>query len=295
MPPFSVLLSSLALLLAQAPAAPAKLGWCDRTGPCPLGASNPVHFDPYFNGHLCENFDPAKADYSGVYEELRLKACSKWTDRVGEVGGLDFSSVWVSGDAAEYGVLGTIYRRIRVHVERVVKKSAGGRVYEVVGSTKTGRNVAGFRGTIEVSHLFWTECDDPAEKGCGEVFARYEFREDTATAHHGVFRGVMEAAVVRKGRGRSVGLDSSNSSADGYWNRSYVGTWTESGTVRVQKCIWGDNRLPFTFDFDRGDGDMMVNDKYSMNGWDEFNARVEWIEVEKGKFEPKDPWWRSVK
>ena len=70
---------------------------------------------------------------------------------------------------------------------------------------------------------------------------------------------------------RSIKIDESFGIADGYYNRTYVGIWKSYKTDKKKKCIWGDHRLPFTFDFDCGDGEMRVCDKYVANGWLSFN------------------------
>jgi hypothetical protein len=64
--------------------------------------------------------------------------------------------------------------------------------------------------------------------------------------------------------------------ADGYNNRTFVGTWISYSMKAVKKCIWGDYRLPFTFDFDCGDGEMHVCEKYVQNGWTTFNSSEEY-------------------
>ena len=42
-------------------------------------------------------------------------------------------------------------------------------------------------------------------------------------------------------------------------NRSYVGTWQSyKNPTTVKRCMWGDNRLPFRFDFDIGAGEIAI-------------------------------------
>lgn len=288
-----VLMALLGTVVGADPGHPAKNGRCAWEGRCPIGKDNPAHFDPYYNGHLCENFDPKQVDFASTYESLRSRKQSKLQDRLPEVGGMDFSGVWLSGGWAQDGVLGGNYRRIEIHVDHANRKAGAPRVYEVRGRSRVGRNVVAFRGEIELVHLYGTECDDPARKGCGDLFGRYVFREDSAGARNGVFRGVVESWVVVGPGGRGV-LDTSDAEADGYWNRSYVGTWTEYVTENVKTCIWGDRRLPFTFDFDCGDGEMVVCDRYVSNGWRTFNAHAETIETPDGRREPKDKWWLAT-
>jgi hypothetical protein len=86
-------------------------------------------------------------------------------------------------------------------------------------------------------------------------------------------------------------LDESMDIADGYWNRTFVGTWTEYKTQKSKKCIWGDYRLPFTFDFDCGDGEMVICDKYVKNGWQTFNVGSEYVNTEDDKWVFRDTWW----
>lgn len=62
-------------------------------------------------------------------------------------------------------------------------------------------------------------------------------------------------------------------------NRTYMGTWKGYHAKSAKKCIWGDYRLPFTFDFDCGDGAMIVCDKYVQNGWASFNDGSDFVVV----------------
>ena len=59
--------------------------------------------------------------------------------------------------------------------------------------------------------------------------------------------------------------------------------------------MWGDNRLPFRFDFDIGAGEIRVNPKYASPEWDRF---LQWkdldiVEPESGDSRAtyKNPWW----
>ncbi len=78
--------------------------------------------------------------------------------------------------------------------------------------------------------------------------------------------------------------------ADGYNNRTYVGTWTNFKGSAQKKCIWGDYRLPYTFDFDCGDGEMIINEKYKKNGWESFGDGSE-FEFIGDSFYVKNKWW----
>lgn len=61
---------------------------------------------------------------------------------------------------------------------------------------------------------------------------------------------------------------------DGYNNRNYVGIWLSYKTKAVKKCILGEYRLPYTFDFDIGDGEMRVNPKYASPEWEQWQSET---------------------
>jgi hypothetical protein len=50
--------------------------------------------------------------------------------------------------------------------------------------------------------------------------------------------------------------------------------------------------LPYSFDFDCGDGEMIVCEKYVQNGWQSFNDGSEYIDTGNDKLELKDKWWK---
>jgi hypothetical protein len=79
--------------------------------------------------------------------------------------------------------------------------------------------------------------------------------------------------------------------ADGYYNNTFVGTWKEYKTGKILKCIWGDGRLPYCFDFDGGAGELIPNDKYVANGWLGYPDN-DFIYSDKCKcYLLKDKWW----
>lgn len=79
-------------------------------------------------------------------------------------------------------------------------------------------------------------------------------------------------------------------------NRTYVGIWQSYGDPTVVKrCIWGDYRLPFSFDFDIGDGEMGINPKYISPEWESYLQRIytdiENLENGRPRSTYKNPWW----
>ncbi len=86
--------------------------------------------------------------------------------------------------------------------------------------------------------------------------------------------------------------------ADGYDNRNFVGTWQSyNNPALLKRCIWGDFRLPYSFDFDFGVGDIGVNPKYASPEWDRFMHGDD-FEIFESKNNSdryvrryKNPWW----
>ena len=189
------------------------------------------------------------------------------------------------------GVLGLNYQRIQFHIGKVVRSQDKPDTYIIYGKSKVNDNICNFSGELKLLKLFFTECEDSSFNKCGELFGSYKFFEDRAQYHSGVFMGIMECSVRSDSTGKRMLLDDSFDGADGYWNRTFIGTWTDYKTKQAKKCIWGDYRLPFTFDFDCGDGEMMVCDKYKMNGWQTFNNISEYVKVGQDKWELKNMWW----
>ena len=266
--------------------------YCGWTG-CKLKPDDPAHFDPYYNGHLCENFNPEQIDFSKEYFELETKGYLNNAGKLQRTSKCDFSPIWPTGE--QNGVLGRNYQRIRVHIDKVsVSKNRD--TYIVTGKSNVRNSICRFKGTIKLLKVFLNDsCDYSEHKTCGDLFAEYLFYEDSNQNHSGVFKGITECSFYIDSTGKYAYVDESMSEADGYWNRSFVGTWTEYKTGITKKCIWGDYRLPFTFDFDCGDGEMMVRDKYKKNGWQTFGDGSEIISVGRDKWELKNKWWQGEK
>jgi hypothetical protein len=269
--------------------------YCDwpEDAKCGLKKDDPVHFDPYYNGHLCENFNPQQIDFSQEYLEVRKKIFSNKVDELKSLLKYDFSSIWPSGDWQQNGVIGQNNQRIQFHIDSVFKDTTRPTTYHVIGKSKVNKNICDFKGEIKFIDAFKTEGVIPSSpKKSGELFASYIFYEDSSQNHSGIFKGITECAFYLDSLGSHMMLDDTESDFDGYWNRSFVGTWTDYKTREIKKCIWGDYRLPFTFDFDSGDGTMMVAEQYVKNGWESFKDQSE-IRFNKqtNRVEIVNKWW----
>ncbi len=261
-----------------------KKNYCNWTS-CTLKPDDPAHFNPYYSGHLCENFNPEQIDFSKEYLKLETKHFARTSNILKQILKYDFSRVWLTYNTEQNGFLGPTYQRIRIHIDKVTASKSSD-TYIVNGASNVANNICRFRGTIKLIQAFlYDSCDNSTYLKCGDLFAEYIFYQDSLQNSSGVFKGVTECMFHIDSNGQYVLLDESMDGADFYWNRSFVGTLREYKTGITKKCIWGDDRLPFSFDLDCGDGEMIIRDKYKKNGWQTFGEESEW----------KQKWWQVKK
>ena len=264
-------------------------GW--DTSLCSLPKDHEAHLDPYYNGHLCENFDPEQIDFSKEYLQLQETSTKKYgVDVTNSIKNYKYvlDSLFNYGDFQNDGVIGANYSRIRVHIDKTNKNKYN--QFTILGQTNVNGNVCDFQGNMDIYRIYeYKENFD--YPGQATLFATYKFYEDSTQKHVGVFEGTFECSVLINHEQQTIKLDEGMAIADGYYNRTFVGTWTPYKSSLPKKCIWGDNRLPFTFDFDQGDGEMMINEKYANNGWQPYIDRTEY-EYSNGKSQLKNIWWK---
>ena len=199
-------------------------------------------------------------------------------------------------DAPVNGVLGNDFKRIEVYFYTDALKTDSV-TYSVRGRTKVKKNICDFSGEVKIKkiyHVFERDTDSPDYY---KIIADYSLREDSVQKGSGVFRGILGAyGYVTDDAPEVIKVDNTDQDGDGYMNRSYVGTWQSYKTPAiVKRCMWGDNRLPFRFDFDIGAGEIRVNSKYASPEWDRFmeGKDLDVVEPESGDSRAtyKDPWW----
>lgn len=201
-----------------------------------------------------------------------------------------------SFDAPVNGVLGNDFRRIEVYFYPGAVKSDSV-TYSVRGRTKVKKNVCDFAGEIKIKKIYhWIDCYVDSTD-CYTIIADYSLREDSMQKGSGVFRGILGAyGYATDDAPEIIKVDNRYEDGDGYMNRSYVGTWQSyKNPAIVKRCMWGDYRMPFRFDFDIGDGEIRVNSKYASPEWDRFMhcEDLDIVELESGDSRAtyKNPWW----
>jgi hypothetical protein len=263
-------------------------GFCE-TNSCRLPKEHEAHFDPYYNGHLCENFDPKQSDFSNEYLRLRTRYVTQ--NIVRDLANFDLSSIWLTLDDQQNGVIGLDYKRIRFFIGKVTKDKTDYLLYYVEGKSNVNGNICDFKGNIKILNAYeFSIGADSEHENSGKLLAEYNFYEDKTQKSVGSFKGIHESFYYLDSKTKKGFIDESSAIADGYFNRTFIGTWTSYNTKAIKKCIWGDYRLPFTFDFDCGDGMMIVCDKYVQNGWVAYNSQDEYDFVGE-KSILKDKWW----
>jgi len=224
----------------------------------------------------------------------------------------DYSSIWSTENNTQSagintyknhpqnGIIGINYQRIEMYIGKVTKSKDRADTYLVTGKSKVNNNICDFSGKIRLINMFYNDCGDDSDSNdrskyantpkCAVLFAEYLFYEDGAQNNAGFFNGITECSV-RVNKTKML-LDESMYFADGYSNRTFVGTWTDYKTKNSKKCIWGDYRLPLTPGFDCGDGEMIVCGEYVKNGWQphQDGSELAWNEREQ-KYDIKDKWW----
>lgn len=250
--------------------------------------------NPYRNHLLSDYYDPSQTDFSKDFLFLQTKHIEENALNISkEVESYDFdaSTLFATGEFEQNGVLGVSNERISIHISKVAKTVGDSIIFHVEGKSKHGDNIIHtFRGEIKVISIY-KYMSDRLYPGQGVLFANYEFYQDKDESDTGIFKGVFEATIRIDQKNKSIRLDERLSPGFLYNNRTYVGTWTSYKGEPAEKCIWGDYRLPFTFDFDCGDKVMMACDKYIKNGWETFSDGSEYDCTVK-PCRLKNQWWK---
>lgn len=252
--------------------------------------------DPYYSRYLSKYVDENQVDFSQDYLKYCIENNSK--NQLSEFLSYDFSAMWTAlnsmlyGAPLQNGIIGNNYQRIQIHISEVSRSKKNEAIYFVKGKSKVNNTICNFSGEIELLRLTCnSDCNYSDFSECGSLVAKYTLYEDSLQRHSGFFKGITDCLIYFDTAKQMVGLDDTLSGADFYYNRTFVGTWTNYITKTSKKCIWGDDRLPYTFDFSHGDGQMVINEKYVKNGWESFNDYSEYKETSDGEWKLADKWW----
>ena len=159
---------------------------------CTHGQKN-YTIDPFINGRLSEQFNPEQIDFHNEYFELRQKIYSNYPTNLDQTRNTDFSSIWISGDWDQNGIIGTTYQRIQIHIDKVRKDPSKTDFYKIEGKSKVRSTICDFKGEIKILKAFFLDqCEDSEKKNCGVLFTEYALYEDSLQNHSGYFQGISE-------------------------------------------------------------------------------------------------------
>jgi hypothetical protein len=188
----------------------------------------------------------------------------------------DFSSLFTSTDnSVIYGFIGDNYQRIRIKFITVTKSKSSPDVYLVYGKSMVKNNICEFRGTINISDIrkykkmsYGTddEYKNKGIKGQYVILGTYNFEENKAQTHSGIFKGAFQSNFYLD-KNNKVHYDNIDLDSDGYTNNQFVGTWTAYNSALTKKCNWADFRVPESGDLDIGAGEFSPAGKYLKYGW----------------------------
>jgi hypothetical protein len=215
---------------------------------------------------------------------------------------VDLSKIFLTKDFSYNGAIGTTYKRLKVHISKVLKSDKDSTLYRVTGKTNVNSNICSFTGELKIKSVFKNakdtiDDDGPPSKVLGDIFGEFQFQEDTT--NHMTGSGTMKGEF-------SIGWDIKNGQivlGDVWYTYrrnvvSFSGVWTSYKTGRVQDICWSDNIAPcLPKDFNCSDGpDFIPCEKYANNGWESLRnlfhsndeERKQATKVEKLK------WWDYV-
>lgn len=162
------------------------------------------------------------------------------------------------------GYRGRDFQRFYIHYDSV--RFMGNGVYKVEGRTRYRDTIRLFSGTITLDSMRLNKGKHlPSTGKFGKLCGHYQFDEDEFSGG-GVLTGKMWIGFA-KINGRfyydafKLGL------ADGYSNRQYEGVWTSKDLTHMEKCNWGDFRIPDSQGLDIGAGEFSPVDEHSGQGW----------------------------
>jgi hypothetical protein len=188
----------------------------------------------------------------------------------------NFSTLFMQADnSIVYGFIGDNYERIRIKFISVTKSKVLANTYYVYGKSMVKNNICEFRGSIVISNIRKLKVtsnglDDKYKntgiKGQFVILGDYMFAESKKQDQAGTFKGIVLSKFYIDKEG-NIKYDDIDSVSDSFTNNQFVGEWSSYKGKLVERCNWGDFRIPNSGDLDIGAGDFSPNEKYLKNGW----------------------------
>ena len=176
----------------------------------------------------------------------------------------EFMFIEKTSEFEPIGYRGRDFQRFYIHYDSV--RFMGNGIYKVEGRTRYRDTIRLFSGTITLDSMRLNKGKHlPSTGKFGKLCGHYQFDEDEFSGG-GVLTGKMTIDFV-KVNGRFYYDAFMLGVADGYDNRQYEGVWTSKDLTRMEKCNWGDFRIPDSQGLDIGAGEFSPVDEHSGQGW----------------------------
>lgn len=225
-----------------------------------------------------------------------------------EIKDLDLSGLWhgdsiiTEGDGEKIpfpeplGYIGDNYQRFYIHYSSVVKSKDNPYLYYVTGKTRVKENICNFKGTIIIQQAtLYKQAEIPEfdKYKTGSLIGSINFYEDSSQGSAGYIRGKISTDFYIDQQ-QQIHYNALFAVADGFCNNQCEATWISYKTGRTKKCNWGDYRIPDSNELDKGDGGIVINDKYIRNGWESFKSvySSNEKEAEEALRIENEEWWK---
>lgn len=240
---------------------------------------------------LCVTHLPASPAASDPKQEISTWRSEHEVGRIDE--GLqnymllqDMSKFWTSAESKYIvGFIGDDYHRFQIHYRTMVRDSRTKGLYTLSGETRFWGEVCTFTGAATVIAVRFYEPTAPFSPGdiMGSVSWDVSLQLDNSCSTGGSIEGVLVSDFYFDD-GKPT-LDERMIDADSYANNQCIAVWRSRNSKRIERCHWGEHRIPRCGDLDGGAGVFSPIPRYRANGWKDYDYLTETGEHAKH-------WWK---
>ncbi len=192
------------------------------------------------------------------------------------------------------GFIGNNYQRFYIHFTTVKKNTKIPNQYLVKGKTKINNIIHNFSGTITLTSARVYKNKEVANYTQGFTHSKIVITTFHNKAKTGEIIGNLETNFLIDKMG-IIRYDALMFAADGFCNNQFIGTFKNIKTKNIEKCNWGEFRIPDCGDLDIGAGEFTINSKYIKHGWESYY--LAWLTnsdtpgVLNAKYKEAEKWW----
>lgn len=192
------------------------------------------------------------------------------------------------------GFIGNNYQRFYIHFTTVKKNSKIPYQYLVKGKTKINNIIHIFNGTITLTNARVYKNKEVANYTQGFTHSKIVITTFHNKAKTGEIIGNLETNFLID-KMSIIRYDALMFAADGFCNNQFIGTFKNIKTKNIEKCNWGEFRIPDCGDLDIGAGEFTINSKYIKHGWESYYLAWLTNSIEpaalKTKYKEAEKWW----